>query len=145
MGAVLERSVGLQIWRFFRNTLLVIVGLVVLGALAGGAVAGWYWWRLSRVTVTLKQQVGCAADFPLNVTIYNGHWSPVHKTYFVLRARAPGYSTDVVSDGYRSWDKIIEPYKRESACWAYPGVQARESDKSKLEWSVELRDVTFGG
>ena len=79
----------------------------------------------------------------------------VNEVSFVLEARRPGYSRNLVRSGYLQWDKIIKPGENSGACWRYArldddeydvftGVVNRSvTDKSTLEWSVTVSHVSF--
>src|SRR5262245_34400240 len=140
-----EISVGLRIWRFVRNTILL---LVAAGVITGLVMFGIYQAEQRQIErVSFNVVAGLCKDSPLHplgIGIVNKSSKTVHEVSFYIVARRPGYSSDLVSGGYHSWDRIIPPGEGEAACWAYPDLRGSAAvDKSALEWSVRRVHVRF--
>ena len=146
-------SVGRRIWKFIRNTVATIIGLLVLWGIVAYAIHLRHEMEVAKVTINLQHKGRCTeAEYPLEINISNDAKKIINETRFYISARTPGYSTDLVSTGYRTWDRIIKPGEKRGTCWGFPRLTSEGygdkplpgPDKGGLEWTVELHDVVFG-
>jgi hypothetical protein len=147
-------SVGRTIWKFIRNTILVIIGILVLWGVVALIFHTLNEWKEEKVKVTLTHKGLCTDPaYPLQMMISNDSGETVIETRFSIMARNPGFSTNLVNGGYQKWDAIIKPSQARGTCWAYPRLsdegysdppKPSEFKKEDLEWSVERDGVTFG-
>jgi hypothetical protein len=144
-------------WLFSRSTLYGVSALVV--AVAGFAAAQEAHWlhQTTKIEIALESGGPCKLGQPLFVMIRNHSSRPVYGVGFELRASKRGTDDNLVSSGFGRWDGIIPAGATTGVCWSYPSLRweedlkgsrrnapiIRSPEKSSLEWSIELSNVSF--
>ena len=138
-----------RIGRFLKWTVLIVVGLMVLG---GGAIWAYNYWRFTLPLSQLKLDIHsdwqdkCADPaHPLMVTLVNDSSRTLDEVHWTFSARRPGHSTDLIDypSGEGSSDTIIQPGKGFGQCWSVPKLTDTSVDWRSLQWSVKLEYATF--
>lgn len=142
---IVLRTVGKWIGYAF----LLIISLVAAGALTAWVYKEFTYTRHKKAIELTTEYKGdrCTGEYPLLVEVTNKSSKVILSYTFHIKARRPGYSTNLARS-YESYssDRIINPNERWAMCWkivkdgsGYPKTEYL--DEPKLE--VEAVDVLF--
>lgn len=133
--------------RSFKRSLLIIIGLIVVG---GGGLGYHYRTRMlpaSQVEVRVAQVKPnpCTDVYaPLFVALLNRSGKTVTQVRYRLIARHPGDSANLVEgDEVRQLNDITEPGRGLGYCQTAPLLTERFVSWQSLEWTAEIVSVSF--
>lgn len=143
---VLDRllNVGGRIWRFVRNATVIAIAIGIVAGAGFLVMEYLHSQQVARITVAVSNS--CAIpDHPLEIRIANRSSKIVENTVFYIEARIPGHSSDLVTDGRRSTDRIIKPGEEHKVCWKLPPLKYDlvAETLTSLVWSAKWIDPTF--